>query len=471
MITIRKGLDLPLAGRPDQVIKTDVTVNEVAIVGSSFYNLKPSMKVREGDKVVKGQVLFYSKKHPQVAFTAPVSGVVKQVNRGEKRVFQSLVIEVDHSSDKVELLTLKNVPADHHTVVSISDVNTLQQVPQVLGQNLAQLYNKDEVKDILLKSGLWVSFRTRPFNELADPDVEPYSIFVNAHDTNPGHPCPNVILKEDRDAFNTGLKVINIAFDTKNKYVVGNKDFALANEVAGFTYEKFTGPHPAGLVGTHISFLQPVSLTKVAYHLNYQDVIAIGKLFLKGYLDGTKVVALSGPQVVNPVLYRVPAGASVADLTSGKLAEGDNRIVSGSVLDGVTATGPFAYVGQYDLQVSVLREGTEQELFGWFAPQPKKFSLSRLNFFGKKNLPLTTTTNGSSRGMVPIGLYERVMPLDIYPTLLLRDLISGDTDSAQDLGVLELAEEDVALCSFVCQGKYDYALYLRAALEKIQKEG
>lgn len=449
MITIRKGFNLPLAGSPDQVIRTDAKVNEVAIVGSSFFNLKPSMKVREGDKVLKGQVLFYSKKYPQVAFTAPVSGTVKAVNRGEKRVFQSIVIAND-GADQAEVLTTK----------------------QLAGTAVADQYKKDEIKDLLLKSGLWVGLRTRPYNDLADPNFEPFSLFVNCHDTNPGHACPNVVLAADEQAFTVGLNALQVAFpETVYKYVVGNKDFKLSGVVPGYIYEQFDGVHPAGLVGTHMNFLQPVSPTRVAYHINYQDVIAIGKLLLTGKLDGTKVVALSGPQVKEPTLYRVPYGASVADLTAGKLKDGDNRIVSGSVLDGVTATGPFAYLGQYDLQVSVLEEGTKQELFGWFAPQPKKFSLSRLNFFGKKDLPLTTSTNGSSRGMVPIGLYERVMPLDIYPTLLLRDLISGDSDSAQDLGVLELAEEDLALCSFVCQGKYDYAIYLRALLEKIQKEG
>ncbi|RIY32760.1 Na(+)-translocating NADH-quinone reductase subunit A [Psittacicella gerlachiana] len=446
MITIKKGLDLPLAGNPDQVIHNDVTVNEVAIVGASFNNLKPTLKVREGDKVRKGEVVLTDKKYPSIAFTSPVNGTVKVINRGERRVFQSLVIEVDKDSDD------KGVEFKKYSLDQLS------------GKSL-------ELKEQLLNSGLWIGLRTRPFNNLADPELTPESLFINAHDTNPGHPDADVVLKDQAKFFNFGLEVLKEVFaDVKNKFVVGGPNFNL-EKVSGFTYEQFKGVHPAGLVGTHIHFLAPVTLTKIAYHLNYQDVIAIGKLFSQGYLDGTKVIALSGPQVSAPTLYRVPYGASVLDVTFNKLKSGENRIVSGSALDGFKASDVFAYVGQYDLQLTVLLEGTKQEFIGWFAPQPKKFSLSRLNFFGKKDLPLTTTTNGSSRGMVPIGLYERVMPLDIYPTLLLRDLISGDTDSAQDLGVLELAEEDIALCSFVCQGKYDYALYLRQALNKIEKEG
>ncbi|RIY33048.1 NADH:ubiquinone reductase (Na(+)-transporting) subunit A [Psittacicella melopsittaci] len=446
MITIKKGLDLPLAGNPDQVIHNDVTVNEVAVVGSSFNNLKPTVKVREGDHVKKGEVILTDKKYPSIAFTSPVNGTVKVINRGERRVFQSLVIDVDKNSDD--------------NGVSFTSYTS----EQLKGKS-------EELKEQLLKSGLWVSLRTRPFNNLADPDFTPNALFVNAHDTNPGHADPDVVLKDQAKYFNFGLEVLAEIFaQVPNKFVVGGPNFSL-NKVPGFTYEQFKGVHPAGLVGTHIHFLSPVSLTKVAYHLNYQDVISIGKLFANGYLDGTKVIALSGPQVNAPTLYRVPYGASVLDVTFNKLKEGTNRIVSGSALDGVKAADVFGYLGQYDLQLTVLEEGYKQEFIGWFAPQPKKFSLSRLNFFGKKDLPLTTSTNGSSRGMVPIGLYERVMPLDIYPTLLLRDIISGDTDSAQDLGVLELAEEDIALCSFVCQGKYDYALYLRQALNKIEKEG
>lgn len=444
MITIKKGLDIPLAGNPDQVIHSDVSIKEVAIVGSSFNNFKPSLKVREGDKVIKGQVVLVDKKHPTISLTAPASGTVKEVNRGERRVFQSLVITVDPTStDSVSF----DVP---------------------------DLSDSVACKQLLLDAGLWIGLRTRPFNNLCDPEVIPHALFINAHDTNPGHADPNVVLAHNEQAFSLGLEVLNTVFkDVQHKYVVGNKEFNLP-QVEGYIYEQFVGPHPAGLVGTHIAFLQPVTLEKVAYHINYQDVIQIGKLFATGKLDATKVVALSGPMVKEPTLYRIPYGSAVADLTANKLKVSDeapNRIISGSCLDGTKATGPFAYVSHYDLQVSILMEGTKQEFIGWFAPQSKKFSLSRLNYFGKKDLPLTTTTNGSDRGQVPIGLYERVMPLDIFPTLLLRDLLSGDTDSAQELGILELAEEDIALCSFVCQGKYDYAIYLRQALNKIEVEG
>lgn len=446
MITIKKGLDLPLAGNPDQVIHNDITINEVAIVGTSFNALKPTVLVREGEKVVKGQAVMADKKFPQIRFTSPVNGTVKAINRGERRMFQSYVIEVDVTD---------NNPGVAYKKYELSELANRRQ----------------ELTEQLLNSGLWVALRTRPFNDLVDPELKPNALFVNAHDTNPGHANPNVILQADENAFNFGLAVLAEIFsDVEKKFVVGGPEFKLP-AVKGFTYEQFKGVHPAGLVGTHIHFLAPVTLEKVAVHLNYQDVIAIGKLFATGYLDGTKVIALSGPQVTAPSLYRVPYGANVADVALNKVKAGTNRIISGSALDGFKAAAAYSYLGQYDLQLTVLEEGYKQDFLGWVLPQPKKFSLSRLSIFGKKNLALNTSTNGSERSMVPIGMYERVMPLDIYPTLLLRDLISGDTDSAQDLGVLELCEEDIALCSFVCQGKYDYAVYLRQALTKIQREG
>lgn len=445
MITIKEGLDLPLAGNPDQVIHDDVTVKEVALVGPSWNNLKPSMRVREGEQVEKGQVLFVDKKNPSVTFVSPVKGKVKAVHRGEKRSFQSLVLELDSEQPAAPALGAK---------------------PEFAGRGA-------ELKQKLLDNGLWVGLRTRPFSNIANPEVLPHSLFVNAHNTHPGHASVEAVLAQDGQAFDAGLEVLAEIFkDVEHKFVVSGA--ALKSQVKGFTYEQFAGPHPAGLVGTHIHKLAPVTLQKVAYHINYSDVVQIGKFFLAGEVyDGTKVVALSGPQVKAPTLYRVPYGACVTCLTANKLKDSQygNRIISGSVLDGHTAVDAFAYVGHFDLQVSVIEEGLQQEFLGWVLPQPKKFSLSRLSIFGKKDLALTTTQNGSARAQVPIGLYERVMPLDIFPTLLLRDLLSNDTDSAQDLGALELAEDDLALCTLVCQGKYDYGTYLRQALNKIEKEG
>lgn len=226
--------------------------------------------------------------------------------------------------------------------------------------------------------------------------------------------------------------------------------------------------------GTHIHFIEPVGANKTVWTINYQDVIAIGRLFTTGRLNTERVIALGGSQVNKPRLLRTVLGAKVSQITAGELVDADNRVISGSVLNGAIAQGAHDYLGRYHNQISVIEEGRNKELFGWVAPQPDKYSITRTtlgHFLKNKLFKFNTAVNGGDRAMVPIGTYERVMPLDILPTLLLRDLIVGDTDSAQALGCLELDEEDLALCSFVCPGKYEYGPLLRKVLETIEKEG
>ncbi|WP_265410917.1 Na(+)-translocating NADH-quinone reductase subunit A [Actinobacillus pleuropneumoniae] len=449
MITIKKGLDLPIAGTPAQVIHNGNTVNEVAMLGEEYVGMRPSMKVREGDVVKKGQVLFEDKKNPGVVFTAPASGTVVTINRGEKRVLQSVVIKVEGD----EQITFTRYEA----------------------AQLASL-SAEQVKQNLIESGLWTAFRTRPFSKVPALDAIPSSIFVNAMDTNPLAADPEVVLKEYETDFKDGLTVLTRLFDgQKPVYLCKDADsnIPLSPAIEGITIKSFSGVHPAGLVGTHIHFVDPVGVTKQVWHLNYQDVIAIGKLFTTGELFTDRIISLAGPQVKNPRLVRTRLGANLSQLTANELIAGENRVISGSVLSGATAAGPVDYLGRYALQVSVLAEGREKELFGWIMPGSDKFSITRtvLGHFGKKLFNFTTAVHGGERAMVPIGAYERVMPLDIIPTLLLRDLAAGDTDSAQNLGCLELDEEDLALCTYVCPGKNNYGPMLRAALDKIEKEG
>lgn len=227
-------------------------------------------------------------------------------------------------------------------------------------------------------------------------------------------------------------------------------------------------------MGTHIHFLEPVSLTKQVWHLNYQDVIAIGKLFTTGELCAERIIAIGGPQATQPRLVRTLLGADLTALLAGETKEGENRIISGSVLSGRHATGPMAWLGRFHLQVSVVLEGREKELFGWVLPGAEKYSVTRTtlgHFLRRKLFNFSTSTNGGERAMVPIGNYERVMPLDILPTVLLRDLLAGDTDGAQALGCLELDEEDLALCTYVCPCKYEYGPVLREVLTRIEQEG
>ncbi|TCT14787.1 Na+-transporting NADH:ubiquinone oxidoreductase subunit A [Bibersteinia trehalosi] len=452
MITIKQGLDLPINGKPEQVIRNGNAVTEVAVLGEEFVGMRPSMKVREGDIVKKGQVLFEDKKNPGVVFTAPASGTVVAINRGEKRVLQSVVIRVEGD----EQITF----------------NCYEEA------QLASL-TADQVKQNLVESGLWTAFRTRPFSKVPALDAEPSSIFVNAMDTNPLSADPEVIIAENNQAFFNGLTVLSRLFDgSKTVHLCGAADSNILNaaqskQIANVQTNRFKGPHPAGLAGTHIHFIDPVSITKQVWYLNYQDVIAIGQLFTTGELNVERVISLAGPQVKNPRLIRTRLGANLSQLTANELNDGENRVISGSVLSGAKASGPHDYLGRYALQVSVLLEGREKVLFGMIAPYGDKYSITRttLGHFAKKLFNFTTAVHGGHRAMVPTGAYERVMPLDIIPTLLLRDLEAGDTDSAQALGCLELDEEDLALCTFVCSGKNNWGPLLRQALEKIEKEG
>ncbi|MCG8535048.1 MAG: Na(+)-translocating NADH-quinone reductase subunit A [Pseudomonadales bacterium] len=444
MIKIKRGLNLPISGAPKQTIEDGPAIRTVAVLGSDYVGMKPTMLVKVGDQVKKGQGLFADKKNEGVIFTAPASGTISAIHRGAKRVLQSVVIDV---ADGEEETFAAYAPTELSSI------------------------SREKVEENLVQSGLWTALRTRPFSRVPALGSEPNSIFVTAMDTNPLAVDPAVVIKEESVAFQQGLDVLsNLSkkvwlCKASGASIGGN---GIAEEV------EFSGPHPAGLAGTHIHTLDPVSATKTVWTINYQDVIAVGKLFTTGKLVTDRVVSLAGPQVTNPRLVRTQLGASTDELVAGQLESGENRVISGSVLSGSAAHGPYAFLGRYHLQVSVLQEGRERFMFEFFRPGVDKYSV--MNAFisalsPSKLFSFTTTSNGSPRGMVPIGSYEKVMPLDILPTQLLRALIVGDTESAQELGCLELDEEDVALCTYVCPGKYEYGPILRDNLDRIEKEG
>lgn len=442
MITIKKGLDLPLAGGPKQVIHDGPAIKHVATLGEEYIGLRPTMKIKVGDKVQKGQVIFEDKKNPGVKYTALASGTILEINRGAKRVLQSVVIEIEGD----EAVSFAKYDAQA--------LDTLE--PQ-------------QVRDNLIESGMWTALRTRPFSKVPAVDATAAAIFVTAMDTQPLAGDPQVVIAEHKDDFVNGLKVLARLTDKVFVCKAPGADIPAGNAQV----EEFAGPHPAGLPGTHIHFLMPASARRSVWYLGYQDVIAIGQLFTTGELNNQRVVAITGPKAKNPRLVRTLLGASTQALTQDE-ADGQVRVISGSVLNGRTATGTHAYMGRYFQQLTLIEEGTEKEFFGWVMPGADKFSITRA-FLGhlspSRLFNMTSSTGGSERAMVPIGNYERVMPLDILPTMLLRDLISGDTDGAVALGALELDEEDLALCTFVCPGKYDYGSYLRDCLETVEREG
>ncbi|MFT2089606.1 Na(+)-translocating NADH-quinone reductase subunit A [Paraglaciecola sp. 2405UD69-4] len=446
MIKITKGLDLPIQGAPKQEIHDGNSVTRVAILGEEYNGMRPTMHVQQGDKVKKGQILFEDKKNPGVKFTAPASGTVVEVNRGAKRVLQSVVVQLEGDESEV--------------------------FAKYSSAELASL-DAAKVQENLVNSGLWTAIRTRPFSKSPLLDSKPNSIFVSVMDTNPLAADPQVVIAERSEDFVNGLLVLSRLTDGKI-YVNKAPGADIATGSANVEVNEFAGCHPAGLVGTHIHFLDGAGQNKTVWHVGYQDVLAMGALFTTGELDNRKVVSLAGPEVKNPRLVRTILGADIAELIAAETNEGEMRALSGSVLQGTNANGVHGFLGRFHNQVSVLREGREKEFLGWIKPGVNQHSVTRAylgHLSPKKLFNMTTTTNGSDRSMVPIGNYERIMPLDILPTLLLRDLISGDTDGAQSLGCLELDEEDLALCTYVCPGKYNYGPILRECLDQIEKEG
>lgn len=446
---LKKGLDLPISGLPEQVIHDGPEIQRVAVIGHDYVGMKPTMLVTEGDRVACGQPLFEDKKNPGVLFTAPASGVVDAVNRGNKRVLQSVVIRIE-GDESVEF------PAYE---------------PSELGSLEA-----DKVREQLVNSGLWVALRTRPYSKSPKLGSSPRSIFVTATDSNPLAADPAVIIAEQPAAFNNGLAVLK-RLTSGPVFVCQRPDAKLPHsDDKQIQTATFDGLHPAGLAGTHIHLLDPAGVGRTVWHVGYQDVIAIGKLFTEGKLYTDRVVALGGPPVVKPRLIRTRLGTCVeAIIAPEPIEDVDCRPISGSVWSGRRASGWAAYLGRFHTQITFVPEAKDRQLFGWVRPGGDKFSVMNVFFSalqrGSRRFAFSTAENGSPRAMVPIGNYEKVMPLDILATQLLRAIVVRDTDTAQQLGCLELDEEDVALCSFVCVGKYDFGPHLRASLEQIEVEG
>lgn len=449
MIIIRRGLDLPIEGEPSQSTIDDAPpVTQVALVADDYVGMKPTLEVQEGDRVKLGQLLFTDKKTEGVKYTSPGCGTVSAVNRGAKRKFESLVIDLEGDDE------------EQFQSYSDTDLTTL---------------SREQVCENLVTSGLWTAFRSRPYSKVPPPESMPHSIFVTAMDTNPlGVPADKIINEHDL-LFTYGLQVLRHLTDG-TIYVCKKPATDIPGSELTFThFEDFAGPHPAGLPGTHIHFLDAVGLKKTVWHIGYQDVLAVGKLFTTGKLDTERVISLAGPSVENPRLLRTRLGANIDELVAGQLKDGNNRVISGSVLAGRQSVAPKNFLGRLHNQISALAEAGQREFLGWATPGMNQFSVKKIfasAFFAKgKALPLTTSTGGSRRAMVPVGSYEQVMPLDIMPTYLLRSLIVGDTEQAQNLGCLELDEEDIALCTYVCPGKYEYGDLLRKNLTTIEKEG
>ena len=450
MKKIRKGLDIPISGSPEHKITDFKTPRSVALVGSDFHGLKPLMLVNEGDQVKIGQPIFEDKKNPGVIFTSPGGGVVESINRGEKRVLQSVVIELDKNEEEISFSSIKTDDLSNQTSASI--------------------------RKNLIKSGLWTSFRTRPFSKIPTIDSEPKSIFINCMDTNPLSMDPELIISNHLDNFELGLSALRLLSGCPLHLSI-KKDSALTLKQEENTHEHiFYGPHPSGLVGTHMHFISPATIDNINWHISYSDVILIGSFFSEGKIPTSKYMCLSGPKIENPRIISTRIGACIDEICAGELSQSENRVVSGSLINGREAIGPYAYIGRYHNQICAIEEpnSSDRELFDWALLGRKRFSKLGIfisSFFKNKKFDIKARMYGPDRAILPLGVYEEVFPLNLLITPLLRALAVGDTQELQSLGVLELDEEDLALCSFVCPSKYDFGYLLRERLTTIEVEG
>jgi len=449
-IHIKKGLDVPLAGEPEQSIHSATPVNQVALCGLDYIGLKPRVQVARGDTVSPLQPLFIDKRDPAVQYCAPGRGTVVAINRGARRVLHTVVVALENS-DLEE---------------AVFEGWSEEQVNRLL---------REEIVARLLQSGLWPAFRTRPFSQVPHSESIPQAIFVTAMNTRPLAPDPRVAIRTDVDAFAAGLQVMSrLTRGMVNLCTAPGWDIAVP-EIDGLRVVEFSGPHPAGLAGTHIHHLFPASMERVVWHIGYADLIAIGNLFRSGIIDYKRIVALSGASVGSPRLVSTRIGASIKELTAKEIPDPEScRVISGSVLGGRTADDDLAFLGRYHDQVSVIEEGGGKRFMGWTDVLPHRYSATRT--FKRKTghrfkFALPTSQNGRFSGMIPMRAFEKVMPLDILPSPLFRALLVTDTEQAQALGCLELDEEDLALCAFVCPAKIDYSLFLRLNLDQIQREG
>ena len=437
MIKTKKGLNLPISGNPSTEVDSSTAINSIAVLGSNYVGLKPTMMVDEGDAVFSGQKLFENKRNPGTFVTAPSSGIVKSINRGDKRRFLSLIIETDITLDAIKF------DIDHYS-------NSI---------------------DFLIDTGALSYFRSRPYNRIPELNTLPSAIFINACDTNPLSIDPHELIKLDQDLFNKGLHFIkSINSDIKTFCSYQNSNFD--KSIKDVRYSQFSGPHPAGLVGTHIHFLHPVGQNRSVWTISWQEVISLGHLLENKTLRSEKFISIGGPNANDPKILKIKYGSNLLELTAGKILE-NSRIISGSVLNGHTGEGVMNYLGAFDNQVSVLPDESNDILFNWVMPGLKlhsKLPVFLSSWIKPKEFKFNVSMNGGNRAIVPVASYQEIMPLNILTTQLLKSLVTFDIELGEKLGVLELAPEDLALASYVCPSKYDYQSILDANLEKMYEE-
>ena len=442
VIKIKQGLNINMLGAAEKIIKKANQADFYAVKPTDFKGIRPKLVVKIGDKVKAGTPLFYDKFQPEVQFTSPVSGEVVEINRGERRVILEVVVRADATIEYEEF--------------KVGD-------------------SKEEIVEVLQKSGLWPTLRQKPYSTIANPQDTPKAIYISAFDSAPLAPDMDYVARECVEQFQKGIDVLSKLTEGTIHLNV-NDDYPASDtftKAKGIQINKFTGPHPAGNVGVQINKIDPINKGDIIWYTYPQEIIAIGRLFEKGIYDATKIIALTGSEVKSPKYFKIINGASIKNLVDDNIInEGELRYISGNVLTG-SKIADDGYVSYYDNQVTVIPEGKYHEFLGWATPGFKKHTASRTLFssllFGKK-FRLDTNINGGQRAFVMSHEYNKVFPMDIYPVQLIKSILVEDIDKMEQLGIYEVDEEDFALCEYVCTSKIEVQSIIRTGLDLMRKE-
>ena len=439
VIKLKKGLTINLAGRAATEVAAAKASKVYGLVPDAFVGVKPKVVVKEGEKVKAGDALFVDKLHPEVKFTSPVSGTVKAVERGERRKVLSIQVEADAQQQFVDF-----------------------------GKKEVGKLKADEVKQLLLDSGLFGFFLQRPYAVTANPEETPKGIFVSTIQDMPLAQDFEFVLKGQEKDFQTGID----ALAKLAKVYVGVK---APMDVKNAEVTVFEGKCPAGNVGVQINHLNPVNKGEVVWTLGAEEVIFVGRLLNTGKLDLTRTLAVAGSEVKAPKYVKALVGARIGDLVEGNVKDDVKvRLIDGNPLTGLKVC-PECFLGAHTTEVTAIPEGdTADEAFGWIMPRFKEFSTSRSYFswlFGcKKEYKMDARIKGGERHMIMSGEYDKVFPMDIYPEQLVKAIIAGDIDRMEALGIYEVAPEDFAVAEFVDSSKVELQRIVREGLDMLRKE-
>ncbi len=443
-IRIKQGLNISLLGEAVQKI-SQVSVNAYALKPTDFIGVFPRLMVQEGERVKAGTPLFCDKKNEKVMFTSPVSGIITEIKRGDKRVLEEIRITADQETEKIDF--------------GITD-------PEML--------DREAIIGKLLLSGAWPLIRQRPYSVIANPENQPDAIFISGFNSAPLAPDYNFVIQDQDEYFQSGVQALKkLTEGLIYLNLPAEKDISPAfTKCRGVEINYFSGPHPAGNVGVQIHKIQPINKGDIIWYLYPQDVITIGKLFLLGIFDASIIIALTGSEILDPQYYRVKRGTAVAPLLKGNLRGGNLRFISGNVLTGLKIRND-GYLGFYDEQCSVIPEGDYYEFLGWATPGADKFSFSRTflsRLLPQKKYQLDTNLHGAERALVMTGKYEQVLPMDLLPMQLIKAIIIEDIDLMEKLGIYEVSEEDFALVEFIDTSKTEIQAIIRKGLDMMRKE-